>query len=146
EGVVDIYMPDFKFWSAQSASRFCGAADYPERARAAVREMHRQVGDLVIDDQGLASRGLLVRHLVMPEGLEETGEIMRFLAGEISSQTYVNVMEQYRPCGRAGDFPPLDRPLRHEEYGEAQRLAAAAGLTRLDDRRLARLFRNLGFL
>ncbi len=146
DGVVDIYLPDFKFWEPASARRFCGAADYPERARSAVREMYRQVGDLMVDGRGIARHGLLVRHLVMPEGLAETGAILRFLAEEISPRTYVNVMDQYHPCGRAAEFPPLARPLSREEYDEALRLAAAAGLSRLDDRDLARFFRSLGFL
>lgn len=145
DGVVDIYMPDFKFWSEDSARSYSKAPDYPERARKAVAEMHRQVGDLVLDTQGIARRGLLVRHLVMPGGLDETGAILRFLAEEISPATYVNVMEQYRPCGRAAEVPPIDRPLSHQEYEEAVRLAREAGLTRLDDRDLAGLFRQLGF-
>jgi len=143
-GVVDIYLPDFKFWSEASARRYCLAADYPARARAAIQEMHRQVGELVVDGQGVARHGLLVRHLVMPGGLAESEAILRFLAEEISPATYVNVMEQYRPCGRAVEFPPLDRALGHEEYQAALRLARQAGLTRLDDRDLARLFRQLG--
>ncbi|MDH4322147.1 MAG: radical SAM protein [Desulfobulbaceae bacterium] len=144
EEVVDIYMPDFKFWERESGRRYATASDYPEQARAAVQEMHRQVGDLVIGDDGLARRGLLVRHLVMPEGVGEAGAIMRFLAEEISAATYVNLMDQYRPCGRAGEFPPLDRPLAHEEYLEARRLAREAGPLRMEDRDLARLFRYLG--
>lgn len=143
DGVVDIYMPDFKFWAMESARRFCGAADYPEVARQAIREMHRQVGDLVIDAQGLAQRGLLVRHLVMPEGLAESREIFTFLANEISPTTYVNVMEQYRPCGQAFKYPPIDRPLDHAEYLEAVRLAKAAGLTRFDEGDVARLLRKM---
>lgn len=144
DGVFDIYMPDFKFWHKESAKRFAKAADYPERARAAIKEMHRQVGELVIDRQGIASRGLLVRHLVMPGGLEETREILNFLAHEISPDTYVNVMDQYRPCGRAREFPPIDRPLDAEEFQQAMRLAREAGLTRLDSRDWERLFRYLG--
>jgi len=144
EDVVDIYMPDFKFWNTQSAKRYAKAADYPVRAREAIREMHRQVGDLVIDDQGIAVRGLLVRHLVMPESLDETREIMRFLASEISTDTYVNVMDQYHPCGRAFEYPPLDRLLTHEEYEEAVGYAREAGLHRLDDRDWLRFFRRLG--
>lgn len=145
DGIIDIYMPDFKFWSVNSARRFCKAGDYPEKARLAIKEMHRQVGDLVIDQQGIARRGLLVRHLVMPEGLGETREIMQFLAGGISPHTYVNIMEQYRPCGQANKFPPLDRPLDHAEYLDALRAARAAGLTRLDQRNTERFLRQLGF-
>ena len=107
DGVVDIYMPDFKFWDPQVARDLCQAEDYPEIARQAVKEMHRQVGDLVVDESGVARRGLLVRHLVLPDDLAGTREIMEFLAREISPRTYVNVMGQYRPCGRAGEHPDL---------------------------------------
>ncbi|MEN8142489.1 MAG: radical SAM protein [Thermodesulfobacteriota bacterium] len=144
DGVVDIYMPDFKFWDKDSARRLAKAPDYPEKARAALREMHRQVGDLVIDGNGVARRGLLVRHLVMPGGLEETGAILDFLAREISVDTYVNIMDQYRPCGRAVEFPPLDRSLDREEYGEALAMAKEVGLKRLDERNWARILRQLG--
>jgi putative pyruvate formate lyase activating enzyme len=131
EGIVDIYMPDFKFWNAAWAIRFCGAPDYPERATEAVREMHRQVGDLDIRD-GIATRGLLVRHLVMPGGASGTPEVMAFLAQEISRRTYVNVMAQYHPCGSAVGDPDIGRPLTRREYREAVAAAHAAGLTRLD--------------
>jgi putative pyruvate formate lyase activating enzyme len=108
--------------------------------------MHRQVGDLVINGEGLAEHGLLVRHLVMPEGLGETREILGFLARDISSRTYVNVMDQYRPCGRAMDFPPLDRMLRPEEYRQALALASQAGLSRLEQRDFAAILRALGIV
>jgi len=132
DGIVDIYMPDFKYADADIGKRFSQAADYPAVAQAALREMHRQVGDLVIDERGMAQRGLLVRHLVLPDNLAGTGEVMRFLAEEISPHTYVNVMAQYRPCFRAREYPGLDRPLTPAEYREAVRLAREAGLTRLD--------------
>ncbi|MCK5544079.1 MAG: radical SAM protein [Desulfobulbaceae bacterium] len=144
DGVVDIYMPDFKFWDPEKASCFAEAPDYPERAREALVEMHRQVGDLVLDERQIARHGLLVRHLVMPGGLTETKEIMRFLAREISLKTYVNVMAQYRPCGRASQYPPIDRPLSPEEFKKARQLAKEAGLTRLDEKDWAGLFRLLG--
>jgi putative pyruvate formate lyase activating enzyme len=143
DGVVDIYMPDVKFWDAAAAGRYMRAGDYPERARRAVREMHRQVGDLTINERGAAERGLLVRHLVMPGGLAGTGTWMEFLANEISRETYVNVMDQYRPCGRAADHPEINRGISAEEYREALRLAAEAGLTRLDERRGGALYRLL---
>lgn len=133
-GVIDIYMPDFKFWSPESASKWCSAPDYPRRVREALREMHRQVGDLEIKD-GIALRGLLVRHLVMPEGLEETREIMMFIAKEISPHTYVNVMNQYRPCGTAYSDPQLRRRITSEEFIKALQYAKDAGLLRLDERR-----------
>jgi putative pyruvate formate lyase activating enzyme len=144
EGIVDIYMPDFKFWSGESSRRFAKAEDYPEKARQAIGEMHRQVGDLLINAEGLAEHGLLVRHLVMPEGLDESREILGFLAREISPATYVNVMDQYRPCGRSMDFPPLDRMLLPREYRQALELAAQAGLTRLDQRDFHAILRALG--
>jgi putative pyruvate formate lyase activating enzyme len=141
DGVVDIYMPDFKFWDPQVARELCQAEDYPEIARQAVAEMHRQVGDLALDDHGVALRGLLMRHLVLPDGLAGTKEIMEFLAQEISPQTYVNVMGQYRPCGRAAEHPVLRKLLTGREHEEALRLAREAGLTRLDRRE--KLFRWL---
>jgi len=146
DGVVDIYMPDAKFWDAAAASKYLRkAADYPEVARAAIAEMHRQVGDLVLGDDGVARRGLLVRHLVMPKGLAGTADWMPFLAG-LSRQTYVNVMDQYRPAGEAARFPEIARGLSAREFREAEEAARAAGLARLDDRsgRLAyRLFNLL---
>jgi putative pyruvate formate lyase activating enzyme len=144
DGVVDIYMPDFKFWKKESAKRYLMAPDYPERARDAILEMHRQVGDLVIGKDGIARRGLLVRHLVMPGSLAETRDILQFIASKISPQTYVNVMEQYRPCGMAHKYPPINRPLSHEEYMEALEIAGREGVTRLDDRNIGRLLRYLG--
>ena len=107
DGIIDIYMPDFKFWDADLAEEACGAGDYPDVARKALIEMHRQVGDLVIDDSGIARRGLLVRHLVLPRGMAGTGEIMRFIAERISRNTYVNIMPQYHPCGRAAEIDGL---------------------------------------
>jgi putative pyruvate formate lyase activating enzyme len=134
DGIMDIYMPDFKFWDEKVAAALCNAPDYPEMARPAVKEMHRQVGDLVLDEPGVALRGLLVRHLVLPDGLAGTKEIMHFLAQEISPRTYVNVMGQYRPCGQAHQHPSLARFLSAQEHREAQMLAWEAGLTRLDQR------------
>lgn len=141
DGIVDIYMPDFKFWDKKVATALCNAPDYPEVARQACREMHRQVGDLVLDEYGVAQRGLLVRHLVLPDSLAGTKEIMQFLAREISPRTYVNVMGQYRPCGQAGQHPSLARFLSGQEHLAAQQLALDAGLTRLDQR--DKLFRWL---
>jgi len=100
DGLIDIYMPDFKFWERDTAARLCGAADYPDRAREAIAEMHRQVGPLLLDDQGIARRGVLVRHLVLPGHLAESAAIFRWLACEVSPATYVNVMDQYRPAYR----------------------------------------------
>ena len=128
DGIVDIYMPDFKFWEPETAQELAKAADYPDVARTAIKEMHRQVGNLVLDEYGLARRGLLVRHLVMPGGLDETREILRFLAREVSSDTFVNVMSQYRPEGLASRYPTIARPLAPREYREAAASAREAGL------------------
>ncbi len=133
DGIVDIYMPDFKFWYADVARDTCNAPDYPELAQHALLEMHRQVGDLVIDKtSGLAVKGILVRHLVLPGGLAGTAKIMAFLANSLSRDTYVNVMSQYRPCGRAREMPALAVALSPAEYDQAVRAAKAAGITRLD--------------
>ena len=131
DGIVDIYMPDFKFWKPQTAQELAQAADYPEVARAAIKEMHRQVGDLVLDERGLARRGLLVRHLVMPGGLDETRQILRFLAQEVSPDTFVNVMPQYRPDGLASQYPAIARPLKESEFQQALAIAREEGLRRL---------------
>ena len=132
EGVIDIYMPDFKFWDPEISNQLAHAADYREVACAAIKEMHRQVGDLVIDGEGLAVRGLLVRHLVMPEGQAGTREVMRFLAKEVSALTYVNLMAQYRPAAHAGRYPTISRPLSAAEFHEAPPMAREEGITRLD--------------
>ena len=137
DGIVDIYMPDFKYWTETKARRVLKARAYPQAARAAIQEMHRQVGDLAFDDSGLARRGLLVRHLVMPGEAEETRAIMDFLAREISPATYVNVMGQYYPAGKVGGerYAELNRRLVPAEIETAVSQAAAAGLYRIDRRR-----------
>jgi putative pyruvate formate lyase activating enzyme len=134
DGVVDIYMPDIKYADADVARRYSRISNYPAVNQAAVKEMHRQVGDLVTDGGGVAQRGLLIRHLVLPERLAGTAEIVRFLRDEISPNTYINVMQQYRPCHLAHQLPALDRRITNQEYSEAVRLAQEAGL-RLDERR-----------
>lgn len=136
DGIIDIYMPDMKYADPVLARRYSKIRDYPAVNRAAVREMYRQVGDLQLDDQGLAVRGLLVRHLVLPEGLAGTAEIVRFLAEEISPRTYINIMGQYRPAWRVQErqIAPLNRPVTHAEVEAAEALARQAGL-RLDQRR-----------
>lgn len=138
DGVVDIYMPDFKFTNPLSAKRYCHAYDYPDAARKAIEEMFRQVGDLELDNRGLAVRGLLVRHLVMPGGLDEAREVFQFLAN-LSENTYVNVMEQYYPCFHADNYPPLDRPLSHTDFEKARHSALESGLHRLEENGLDRL-------
>ena len=139
DGIVDIYMPDFKFWEDRWAERYCEAPDYPERAKEALKEMHRQVGDLVIDDQGVAVRGLLVRHLVMPGDIAGTEKVLEFIADEISPNTYVNVMDQYRPCGDAHKDEYINHRLSSRGFKEAMKAARRAGLTRLDTRDRVRL-------
>lgn len=141
DGLIDIYMPDLKFMDEEVAYKFCRARDYPQRAKAAIKEMHRQVGDLIINEKGLAERGLLIRHLVMPGGLAGTRAAMRFLAQEISKNTYVNIMAQYRPCGEASKNPPLNRRLTQAEYEEALAIAQEEGIHRLDQRRGIRIWR-----
>jgi putative pyruvate formate lyase activating enzyme len=134
DGVFDIYMPDFKFWDGKIAERFCDAADYREVAVKAVGEMHRQVGDLKLDSEGIAFRGLLVRHLVMPNNVAGTEKVMEFFAEKVSTDTYMNVMDQYRPCGTADRDELINRRLSSREYREAVDAATKAGLTRLDER------------
>lgn len=134
EGVVDIYMPDMKYADNDASLRYSKVEDYPLVNQAAVKEMHRQAGDLVVDCHGVAERGLLVRHLVLPEGLAGTGAIASFLAEEVSADTYINVMDQYRPSYKAHSLPPLDRPITRQEYVEALERAGEAGLHRFDRR------------
>jgi putative pyruvate formate lyase activating enzyme len=139
DGVIDIYMPDMKYVDRLIARRLSKIGNYPAINQSAVREMHRQVGDLVLDEHQIAQRGLLVRHLILPENLAGTEEIVCFLAEEISSNTYLNLMDQYRPAYRAGMYPPLDRPLTPQEYDDAVVMAKRAGLNRLDDRQRGRI-------
>ncbi len=131
DGIVDIYMPDFKYSDPEMAFRYSKAKDYPEAAMAAIKEMHKQVGDLLIDNRGIAQRGLLLRHLVLPEGIAGTAGVVKFTAEEISKNTYVNIMDQYYPCFKAFGNPPLNRRITEKEYGEAIRMAMEAGLTRI---------------
>ncbi|MDO9027367.1 MAG: radical SAM protein, partial [Candidatus Roizmanbacteria bacterium] len=132
DGIIDIYMPDFKYADSQAAMKYSKAPDYPQAAKAAIKEMHRQVGGLVMDDRGIALRGLLVRHLVLPEGLAGTEEVVKFLVEEISPNTYTNIMAQYYPCYKAFEHPPLDRRITKNEYRKAVKAAIEAGLKRLD--------------
>jgi len=142
DGVVDVYMPDFKFWRPETAARYADAPDYPEVARGALVEMHRQVGPLQLDPDGLARRGVLVRHLVMPGLADESGAILEWLARELSPDTYVNVMAQYRPAGRVGEpdgaagrFAEIDRRPRAAEIEAVYEAGRQAGLWRFDVRR-----------
>ncbi len=143
DGLVDIYMPDFKFWEPETARRLARAKDYPEVARAAIKEMHRQVGDLTVDEEGLAVRGLLIRHLVMPGQTDEAAAILSWLAENISPDTYVNIMGQYRPEHRvlgADRYADIGRRPSSEEMRAAYRAAANAGLWRFDERVPRRVF------
>ena len=137
DGVVDVYMPDFKLWSSQSARRYAKREDYPKVARAAIREMHRQVGDLVLDEQGLARRGVVLRHLVLPGLIDETEAILRWVAAELGPGTYVNLMGQYRPCakvGTNGKYAEIDRSVHRQEFEHAIAFSERLGLCRLDER------------
>ena len=127
EGTIDIYMPDAKYADPRWAKKLSGAEDYPEVMKAAIKEMHRQVGDLVIEN-GIAVRGLLVRHLVMPNNVAGSKEIIAFIAEEISLDTYINVMDQYYPCYRAGEFGEINRRITYEEFNEVYSYAQSKGL------------------
>lgn len=132
DGIVDIYMPDLKYADPEFAFNFSGIKDYPTINQAAVKEMHRQVGDLVINEDGIAHKGLLIRHLVLPNQLAGTERIMEFISQKISKDTYINVMDQYRPEYRARDIIQLNRRITREEFKEAESWALASGLSRLD--------------
>jgi putative pyruvate formate lyase activating enzyme len=138
DGIIDIYMPDMKYANPQVAHNYSKIPHYPQSNLAAVKEMHRQVGDLAINADGLAERGLLVRHLILPNGLAGTAQVMRFLAEEISPDTYINLMDQYHPDHNVrlypNQFPRLNRRITPQEYQAAIDMARQAGLHRLDPR------------
>jgi len=134
DGIIDIYMPDMKYGDSTNARKFSKVRNYFEVNKAAVLEMHRQVSDLKIDGQGIAMRGLLVRHLVLPENIASTDKVLKFIATEISKNTYINIMDQYHPCYRADEYPVLDRLITYEEYHSALAQAKIYGLKRLDHR------------
>lgn len=134
DGVFDIYMPDFKYTSKEAAEEYSQAPDYPQRAKEALKEMHRQVGDLLINNRGIALRGLLVRHLILPQDMAGTEEAMHFLATEISKNTYVNIMDQYYPCGDIPPGSPLRRRITQGEFTYAVKAAEREGIVRLDKR------------
>ena len=131
-GIVDIYMPDFKYWDNDIARRFSGIKNYREAACRALKEMHRQVGDLELDTRGVARRGILVRHLVLPSGVSGARDVFSFISKEISKDTYINIMDQYRPSGPKELPPPLNRRITKEEYDEAVEAARSYGLWRID--------------
>ena len=134
DGVVDIYMPDFKIWDSALALKYLAAKNYPQAARGAIKELYRQVGDLKLDENGLAKRGVLVRHLVMPRNVAGTREVMKFLVREVSPHTYINIMDQYSPAGKVSNekFTEINRPVTKQEYTDAIGFARKAGLYRFD--------------
>jgi putative pyruvate formate lyase activating enzyme len=129
-GIIDIYMPDAKFAGEVQAAAYCNAPDYPWVLQEVLREMHRQVGDLSVDDQGIATRGLLIRHLVMPQGTSGTKEIIAFIVEQVSENSYVNIMAQYRPLYRSIEYPEIDRRITAKEYRDAIKIARQGGLHR----------------
>ncbi len=137
DGIVDVYMPDFKLWDSALSLKYLLAKDYPEAAKRSITAMHQQVGELRVDEDGVALRGVLVRHLVMPGLLEETRRIMSFLAQTLSPDTYINVMDQYSPAWKARTkekFAAINRRITHREFERALNLARAEGLWRFDTR------------
>ena len=134
EGIIDIYMPDMKYGDSKLARKYSKVRDYMEVNFAAVKEMHRQVGDLQLDELGIAQRGLLIRHLVLPGHISGTEKVLEYIANDISPHSYLNLMDQYYPCYRADENPPLDRPLTRNEYQETLALSERYGITRLDQR------------
>ena len=137
DGVVDIYMPDFKYWNADLSKKFLVAENYPDTARQVIKEMHRQVGDLAFNESGLAMRGILMRHLVMPNAAKDARDIMRYLAKEISPHTLINIMPQYHPVWKvsANKYPEINRPTTPEEVEETIKIARQEGLYRFDTRK-----------
>ncbi|NLI43690.1 MAG: radical SAM protein, partial [Synergistaceae bacterium] len=131
EGIIDIYMPDIKYGDDERGMRYSSAPNYFSLAKSAVREMHRQVGDLKTDDRGIAVKGLLVRHLVLPNDLAGTEKVMEFLATEISTETFVNIMDQYRPLHKAFRYPELSRSITRMEFKRAIEIAQNYGIHRI---------------
>lgn len=130
DGIVDVYMPDIKFLDPALSKKFCNAADYPQVVREVIKEMQRQVGDLVTDHSGVALRGLVIRHLVMPSYPENTEKVLQFIRDEISENAFVNIMSQYYPCHRASEYPEIARRVTAEEYRSALNFAEDLGLRR----------------
>lgn len=130
EGIVDIFMPDIKYSDDEHAKKYSKAPHYFDRAKEALMEMHSQVGDLEVDASGIARRGLLIRHLVMPGGVAGTEKVMEFIANELSKDSYVNVMDQYHPCYEANRFPEINRRITGKELREAVSIARSKGLHR----------------
>jgi putative pyruvate formate lyase activating enzyme len=133
DGIVDIYLPDFKYTDGALAEKYsAGARNYPEVAAAAIQEMHRQVGELVVDERGVALRGLMIRHLVLPSNIAGTDRFVQFVAAKLTRSTYVNIMAQYRPAHHAWSYPELTRRITPAEFRQAIAWAREAGLTGLE--------------
>jgi len=133
DGIVDIYLPDFKYQDGKLAATYSfEASDYPDVAAAVIAEMHRQVGDLVVNESGVATRGLIVRHLVMPHNIAGTDRFVKWVADRLSPATYVNIMAQYRPEHRSREYPNISRKITRDEWRQALAWAEEAGLRRLD--------------
>lgn len=128
DGIIDVYLPDCKYSDNDLAKKYSQVPDYFQTAKKAIKEMHRQTGDLEFDGQGLARKGLLVRHLILPNNIAGSAKVLKFLAEEISPDTFVNIMNQYNPCWRAKDFPEIDRQITIEEYERVIDLAKEYGL------------------
>lgn len=131
DGIFDIYMPDLKYGDNEPAQQYSFAPNYFQIAKEAIKEMHRQVGDLLVDENGIAKRGLLVRHLVLPNDIAKSQRVFEFIAKEVSKDTFLNVMNQYFPFFKATSIPPLSRPITRKEYEEALRMAKECGLNRI---------------
>ena len=130
EGVFDIYMPDAKYAEGSQAKKYSAAEDYWDICREAISQMHKDVGDLVIDENGIALRGLLIRHLILPNNIAGSFEVLDFIAKSISRNSYVNIMDQYRPCFKARDYPEINRPITPDEYKKVIDYALRLGLHR----------------
>jgi len=139
DGIIDIYMPDMKYADAKIGKKYSKVPNYPEINQTAIKEMHRQVGDLQINTNGIATRGLLIRHLVLPNNLAGIDKIVAFLANEISSNTYLNIMDQYHPAYQSDTLPDINRQIRLDEYQQAVQWARTAGLNRLDKRQFRKI-------
>ena len=130
DGIVDIYMPDMKYSDSEMAEKYSSAPDYPEVNRRAIREMYRQVGDLKMNENGIAQKGLLIRHLVLPDNISGTSDVLRFISEEISTETYISLMSQYFPAHEACTLPPINRRITSDEYKKAKASLEYFGLNR----------------
>lgn len=133
DGIVDIYLPDMKYSDAVLAQCLSGIKDYPQVSQESALEMHRQVGHLKISTNGVARRGLLVRHLVLPNHFKNTAGVLHWIAENLGPETYLSLMDQYRPAHRTSEHEGINRPITLQEYSQAQALAHKLGLSRLDD-------------